>query len=86
MTGQRTSCDGRGELAHTPLRRDEMGGDVCLTCICHRLDAANRLYDACGLLPSMRLFTNDSPEDIGVNAGLLTRVWCAWKAMRGEAR
>lgn len=28
-----------GEVKHTPLRRDEMGGYVCLTCIDKRLDA-----------------------------------------------
>lgn len=30
---QTTKCAGCGEHKHTPLRRDEMGGYVCLTCI-----------------------------------------------------
>lgn len=36
---QATKCAGCGEYKHTPLRRDEMGGYVCLTCIGKRLDA-----------------------------------------------
>lgn len=35
---QQTECAGCGKLKHTPLRRDEMGGYVCLTCIDKRLD------------------------------------------------
>ena len=35
---QQTVCAGCGCLKHTPLRRDEMGGYVCLTCIDKRLD------------------------------------------------
>ncbi len=35
---QRTVCAVCGCLKHTPLRRDEMGGYVCLTCIDRRLD------------------------------------------------
>lgn len=35
---QRTACAVCGERKHTPLRRDEMGGYVCLTCIDERLD------------------------------------------------
>jgi hypothetical protein len=36
---QATECAGCGVRKHTPLRRDEMGGYVCLTCIDRRLDA-----------------------------------------------
>lgn len=36
---QETECAGCGQRKHTPLRRDEMGGYVCLTCIDKRLDA-----------------------------------------------
>jgi hypothetical protein len=35
---QKTNCAKCGELKHTPLRRDEMGGYVCLTCIDDQLD------------------------------------------------
>lgn len=35
---QHTVCAGCGVDKHTPLRRDEMGGYVCLTCIDRRLD------------------------------------------------
>jgi hypothetical protein len=35
---QATECAGCGQRKHTPLRRDEMGGYVCLTCIDQRLD------------------------------------------------
>jgi hypothetical protein len=34
----KTSCASCGELKHCPLRRDEMGGYVCLTCIDKKLD------------------------------------------------
>ena len=36
---QKTNCAGCGQIKHTPLRRDEMGGYVCLTCIDKALDA-----------------------------------------------
>jgi hypothetical protein len=35
---QATNCAGCGAYKHTPLRRDEMGGYVCLTCIDKELD------------------------------------------------
>lgn len=35
---QRTACAVCGDIKHTPLRRDEMGGYVCLACIDERLD------------------------------------------------
>ena len=35
---QSTKCAGCGKEEHTPLRRDEMGGYVCLTCIDKELD------------------------------------------------
>ena len=35
---QKTKCAVCLEYKHTPLRRDEMGGYVCLTCIDGRLD------------------------------------------------
>jgi len=35
---QETECASCGERKHTPLRRDEMGGYVCLTCIDKQLD------------------------------------------------
>lgn len=34
----RTHCAGCGEYKYTPLRRDDMGGYVCLTCIDKKLD------------------------------------------------
>lgn len=36
---QATNCAGCGLLKHTPLRVDEMGGYVCLTCIDKQLDS-----------------------------------------------
>jgi hypothetical protein len=36
---QHTVCAGCAEDKHTPLRRDEMGGYVCLKCVDKRLDA-----------------------------------------------
>jgi len=35
---QNTLCAVCGKDKHTPLRRDEMGGYVCLTCIDERLN------------------------------------------------
>lgn len=35
---QATNCAGCGKYKHTPLRRDEMHGYVCLTCIDKKLD------------------------------------------------
>ena len=35
---QATNCAGCGQYKHTPLRRDEMDGYVCLTCIDKKLD------------------------------------------------
>jgi hypothetical protein len=35
---QATKCAGCGEYKHTPLRNDEMGGYVCLTCIDRELE------------------------------------------------
>lgn len=35
---QRTHCCGCGEYKVTPLRRDEFGGYICLTCIDKKLD------------------------------------------------
>jgi hypothetical protein len=35
---QSTNCAVCGERKHTPLRRDEMGGYVCLSCIDKELD------------------------------------------------
>lgn len=40
---QHTKCAVCGEYKNTPLRRDEMGGYVCLSCIDKRLDAAEWL-------------------------------------------
>ena len=40
---QATECASCGEHKHTPLRRDEMGGYVCLTCIDRRLDALDKV-------------------------------------------
>lgn len=34
---QKTKCAGCGEQKHTPLRKDSMGGYVCLTCIDKRM-------------------------------------------------
>lgn len=39
ISRQATECAVCGVRKHTPLRRDEMGGYVCLTCIDKRLDA-----------------------------------------------
>lgn len=41
---QHTKCAVCGEDKHTPLRRDEMGGYVCLTCIDKRLEKLNGAY------------------------------------------
>jgi dephospho-CoA kinase len=41
---QATECAGCGKRKHTPLRRDEMGGYVCLTCIDKRLDATGNEF------------------------------------------
>jgi hypothetical protein len=43
---QHTCCAVCGQDKHTPLRRDEMGGYVCLTCIDHRLDEVEAAEDA----------------------------------------
>lgn len=39
-SGQATNCAVCGKLKHTPLRRDHMGGYVCLTCIDAEMDKA----------------------------------------------
>jgi Lar family restriction alleviation protein len=38
LSQQQTTCAVCGQVKHTPLRRDEMGGYVCLTCIDKHLD------------------------------------------------
>jgi formylmethanofuran dehydrogenase subunit E len=40
---QATNCAGCGEHKHTPLRNDEMGGYVCLTCIDKELERLQEL-------------------------------------------
>lgn len=42
---QATECAGCGKRKHTPLRRDEMGGYVCLTCIDRELDKWLPVHD-----------------------------------------
>lgn len=42
---QATNCAGCGRYRHTPLRRDEMGGYVCLTCIDRELDRLQEQND-----------------------------------------
>ncbi len=44
-SSQATECAVCRERKHTPLRRDEMGGYVCLTCIDKRLDKFELLPD-----------------------------------------
>lgn len=50
MTGEGTPCACCGINKHTPLRRDDMGGYVCLTCVDARLTMlagmARRLAEA----------------------------------------
>jgi len=41
---QATHCAVCGELKHTPLRNDEMGGYVCLTCIDRELERLQKLH------------------------------------------
>ena len=40
---QATKCAGCGERKNTPLRRDDMGGYVCLTCVDKRLNELNKV-------------------------------------------
>lgn len=40
---QETDCAGCGKHKHTPLRNDEMGGYVCLTCIDKELERLQRV-------------------------------------------
>jgi hypothetical protein len=43
---QKTNCARCGKNKHTPLRRDEMGGYVCLTCVDKLLDSLGELVAA----------------------------------------
>lgn len=45
-SAQSTACAGCGKVKHTPLRRDEMGGYVCLACIDKELTALRRKVEA----------------------------------------
>lgn len=40
---QKTRCSGCGNVKHTPLRVDYMGGYVCLTCIDEELHKSNEM-------------------------------------------
>ena len=68
---QKTTCAGCGKLKPTPLRRDHMGGYVCLTCIDKQLDAdqaAIALRDA----DILRWVTNGSAlQNRGLEFGLM---------------
>jgi len=44
MTKQQTICAVCGKLKSTPLRRDEMGGYVCLACVDKFLDVLQNQY------------------------------------------
>lgn len=41
---QATNCAGCGQHKHTPLRRDDMGGYVCLTCIDKELSSRTQAH------------------------------------------
>lgn len=79
---QHTHCAGCGKDKHTPLRRDEMGGYVCLTCIDKRLDELDEANERLGqaeqaaekwrILNQRRLIALEAVEWIMVNG----RVQC----------
>ena len=47
ISTQSTKCAGCGIQKHTPLRNDEMGGYVCLTCIDKKLERLQRELASC---------------------------------------
>lgn len=79
---QATNCAGCGKHEHTPLRVDEMGGYVCLTCIDKRLGillaeesarevekdwwGCQEVADLPGVHEALKAFSGDSTGDAGV--------------------
>ncbi len=57
---QATNCAGCGEYKHTPLRIDEMGGYVCLTCIDRKLGV---LLGEFGYPAPQQALTEDAIKD-----------------------
>lgn len=64
---QQTECDGCGNLKHTPLRRDEMGGYVCLTCIDKQLDNHEELRDE---MTALIIFMRSDDNQLGAITNL----------------
>ncbi|MCW2270871.1 hypothetical protein [Pseudomonas sp. JUb96] len=71
---QATNCAGCGTRKHTPLRVDEMGGYVCLTCIDQKLES---------LLSSQEHLGEPVAWQYRVSAGPATG-WSLWNPGKGE--
>jgi len=61
---QETSCAWCNNRKHTPLRRDEMGGYVCLTCIDKRLDRLTKALETVCHCDDKAIFGEDSEREI----------------------
>lgn len=70
-----TTCASCGELKVTPLRRDEMGGYVCLTCIERVLDKPRFDVSAVDTLVSVSaaLAANHGYQNLGALAAAVAR-------------
>ena len=61
---QETSCAWCNKRKHTPLRRDEMGGYVCLTCIDNRLDRLTKALETVCHCDDKAIVGEDSEREI----------------------
>jgi hypothetical protein len=61
---QETSCAWCDKRKHTPLRRDEMGGYVCLTCIDRRLDRLTKALETVCHCDDKAIVGEDSEREI----------------------
>lgn len=81
---QETNCAGCSLRKHTPLRIDDMGGYVCLTCIDKQLDAffaspaqASVILPPAPELPEEPLFADDDSHMDAYHAACRMRNACA---------
>lgn len=78
-SAQSTACAGCGKVKHTPLRQDEMGGYVCLTCIDKELTTLRRKVEAAkGMAEALKHYSTATltyGTDIGGKARAALTAW-----------